>query len=536
MGVSGWNFADSPELAEAKRERDEARAAAAASTRTSAAVAAVVESSASSSAATDADAPVRAGRFLVLNPDPMEPAAGDAQQEVLSSLENANLIVVPSPRVIPPLVADTAPSPSGANTPATSTEVALSAEAPAEDKEVTAEGRPPSTLSVSVPPPPPLGRTSAPPPSSTKMASAGDADGLKRVSRGRFEVVDIPVESTTPGGSRRGFLSDAAGQVLPTAASMQSISSDGNTPLSSGVSLAALDGIVVRSSAVRSPLRPPQPPVRPRSPRSGSAQPNRGVDQATGAAAAAAAAAVATGATVPRHLQGAFAASRPLTTTSPSAVPEAGVHTAPAATTLHYSRQARSQNFPLAHASEEDLLVVMHHVAGLQRTLAALLPSDWNDGPSGSRTGPSPHASRLSGAESWYGAVPMSGAEPSSSNWSPRGDPPNNHHQHSAHASGATVVASTTTSPDQRSEEVGQLRQEMSMMRAENDQLRAELEALRTDLSGIKQQLVHWAASAAQAVPSQTRSRSADPAPVVPRSPGTSLHRSPPPPPPPPPR
>eukprot|EP00166_Cyanidium_caldarium_P004778 ctg_5273.g836 len=515
MGVSGWNFADSPELAEAKRERDEARAAAAASTRTSAAVAAVVESSASSSAATDADAPVRAGRFLVLNPDPMEPAAGDAQQEVLSSLENANLIVVPSPRVIPPLVADTAPSPSGANTPATSTEVALSAEAPAEDKEVTAEGRPPSTLSVSVPPPPPLGRTSAPPPSSTKMASAGDADGLKRVSRGRFEVVDIPVESTTPGGSRRGFLSDAAGQVLPTAASMQSISSDGNTPLSSGVSLAALDGIVVRSSAVRSPLRPPQPPVRPRSPRSGSAQPNRGVDQATGAAAAAAAAAVATGATIPRHLQ---------------------VHSRHHARSRPHrrQRQARSQNFPLAHASEEDLLVVMHHVAGLQRTLAALLPSDWNDGPSGSRTGPSPHASRLSGAESWYGAVPMSGAEPSSSNWSPRGDPPNNHHQHSAHASGATVVASTTTSPDQRSEEVGQLRQEMSMMRAENDQLRAELEALRTDLSGIKQQLVHWAASAAQAVPSQTRSRSADPAPVVPRSPGTSLHRSPPPPPPPP--
>jgi serine/threonine-protein kinase OSR1/STK39 len=592
MGISGWNFADTPELIEAKRERQaqrsaEATASSATNARSEATVlgsriAEVVGSPPAASSppkyspTSDAVpgegnqsaeevpgrevAPTRrAGRFLLIDTEPPRPRTspstaclvhedaiardaliddmgarasprpGASQTELCPSDSSSNSSI--RPRFYPQMISSrsTAPPELGiqtatsaatdeASTTITSTSdgVPLSAVTGhpqgrlfhhADSGHIRAtEGANSETAGIAAPRGSLAHATSA-------VSVPGEA--ARRSSHGRFEVVDIPLQQAVsqPASARTTASTGAAAGTTYHHGSSAS-TGDSSPHHALYVSLAALDGVFQQpQNATRSPPRAPKPKSPPPPPSRWSAQTqvnshsgNRGYASAP------------TTATYPNWLP----YSRVSTSTSPM-----GRGDAPAAA-LQGRMNRTPAPMPLANVCEEDLLALLHHARGLQRTLSAILGGDGHGAapiadlqhatglipstmhPSGVQGGTSaPDSGSTTGHARSYvsprdehgvsaaseGVVPPTGGGISTAT-------PGYLSGRVAPAPTVSTAANHTQSePGPSTEHTDQLRSELSHLRIDQSHLRSEIENLRHELASMRMQLMHLTALSAPSTP-----------------------------------
>jgi serine/threonine protein kinase len=357
--------------------------------------------------------------------------------------------------------------------------------------------------------------TSHPNRSSTPHVPSGGSalgEASRRSSHGRFEVIDIPLHQAMPtSASARAALSSgaAATTAQPPGSSASTGDVSPHNPLY--VSLAALDGVFQQpQSATRSPPRAPKPKSPPPPPSRWATQPSmnnnhpnqRGYGSVPGTATC--------------------NAWQPHTriTASSSTSPKDPSTDASAAGTVPGRAQRATTNLPLANVSEEDLLALLHHARGLQRTLSALLAGNLQFAASAADisigAGPASSAALYPGIPHGVSSIHDSGSGtgPLHSYVSPRVE----HSQASGMESGAAAASGISVGPPAGTsgyspallphpvmgavpsgngpikpgnEPVEHLRGELSSLRQEQGTLRRDIEALRQEMALVRQQLQH---------------------------------------------
>ncbi|KAK4530127.1 hypothetical protein CCYA_CCYA03G0984 [Cyanidiococcus yangmingshanensis] len=585
MGISGWNFADTPELAEAKRERQAQRTATADASSESTAIAsriadivgspsetlspsllspprasptpdvALFEGNASTvdiSARTEAGPARRAGRFLLIDTEPPRPHTSPStaclvHEDVITRDATADDMYgrsSPRPGAAPmePCPSDSSSNSSirprfyphaGSSRNTAPPEIGIQTATSAATDEAsttitsTSEGVPlPGALGH-----PPgrgfhqveAGHARMMDPGGTETVAVSSArnslahtpstgslpgEQARRSSHGRFEVVDIPLQqaASQPASARTTTSSGVAAGAAPHHASNASTGDVSPHP-ALYVSLAALDGVFQQpQSATRSPPRAPKPKSPPPPPSRWSAHTH--LNNSSGHRAYTSAPSTAN---YPNWLSH----SRVSSSTSPTGQGELASSALPGR-----MNRATTSHMPLANVSEEDLLALLHHARGLQRTLSAVLAGNTHGSVvaadpvnatgmapgAGHVGGPSaPDSGSTSGRVRSYVSprdehgVPVAteGTMPLTSGGAPTAAP--------GYLSGRAVAGGVATTTDSghgpSAENVDQLRAELSYLRIDQSHLRGEIETLRHELVSVRQQLMHLAVLSAPSTP-----------------------------------